>query len=144
MSESLSARGRRRRAVRLARRLLNRAVGAVLRSRAHPLLSRFLLLLTYRGRRSGRLYTIPLMYARDGDDLLLVALHARGQVWWRNVAGGADVEVVAAGRRTTGRADVVEDAAAARRTYGARRPLAAPLLRRAPGAVFVRVSRERP
>jgi deazaflavin-dependent oxidoreductase (nitroreductase family) len=126
--------------VRVRRRLANGAVGAVLRSRAHPLLDRWLLLLTYRGRRTGRSYTIPLLYVADGDDLLLVALHPSGQSWWRNLRGGADVDLLVAGRRLRGRASIDEDGAAARRSYAARRPWTAPVLRRTPDAQFVRVT----
>ena len=32
-----------------------------------------MLLLTTRGRRSGRLHTVPLLYLRDGDDVVVVA-----------------------------------------------------------------------
>jgi deazaflavin-dependent oxidoreductase (nitroreductase family) len=127
-------------AVRGARRLANGAVAGVLRSPAHRLLSRWLLLLTYRGRRSGRSYTIPLLYARDGGDFLLVALHPGGQLWWRSLTGGAAVEVRVAGRSVNARAAGAGDHAAARRAFAAARPWAAPLLRRPPAALFVRVS----
>ena len=50
--------------------LLNRGVNplvrAVLRSPAHRLLSGFLLLFTFPGRRSRKAYTIPVQYARSG------------------------------------------------------------------------------
>lgn len=115
-------------------------MAAVLRSPAHRLLSGALLLLTFRGRRSGRAYTLPLLYARQGDDLLLVALHPHGQSWWRNVAGGAEVELLLERRQLRGHASLEEDADAARQTYAAGRPWTRPVLRRAQDALFVRVS----
>jgi hypothetical protein len=127
-------------AVGTLRRVPNAAVGAVLRSPVHRLLSGTLLLLTFRGRRTGRTYTLPLLYAREGRDLLLVALHPQGQSWWRNVAGGAEIELLIAGRRLRGRAALEPDAGAARRAFAAGRPWAAPVLRRARAALFVRVS----
>jgi deazaflavin-dependent oxidoreductase (nitroreductase family) len=122
------------------RRAVNRAVSTVLRSRAHRLLSGALLLATFRGRRSGRMYSIPLLYARDGDDLLLVALHPGGQQWWRNARGGAEVELLLRRRRLHARAEVEPDSARARGLFAAARPWARPALRRARGALFVRLS----
>lgn len=122
------------------RRAVNRAVAGLLRSRAHRPLSGALLLLTFRGRRSGRAYTIPLLYARDGDDLLLVALHPGGQQWWRNTRGGAEVELLLRRRRHHARAEVEPDPARARVLFAAARPWARPALRRARGALFVRLT----
>jgi hypothetical protein len=123
---------------RALRRVANGLVARLLRSRLHPLLSGRLLLLTYRGRRTRRRYTFPLLYARDGEGLLLVALHPEGQTWWRNV-DGADVELLVAGRSRRGRAEVTPDRDRARRAFAAARPWARPALRRAREAVFVRV-----
>lgn len=124
---------------RLVRGVVASAVASVLRSRAHPLLSGALLLLTYRGRVTGRARTVPLIYARDGGDLLVVALHPAGQQWWRNVRAAGDVEVLLAGRRVRARATVVGADGAARAAYVAARPWTAPVLRRARDALFVRV-----
>jgi hypothetical protein len=50
-------------------------------------MSNSVMLLTYRGRRSGRAFTTPISYVRDGEDLLAVAF--RDHAWWRNLRGGA-------------------------------------------------------
>lgn len=118
----------------------NRAVVALLRSRAHRVLSGALLLLTFRGCRTGRAYTLPLLYAREGDELLLVALHPHGQSWWRNTRDGAEVELLLAGRRLRARAELEADPARARASFAAARPWASPVLRRAGSALFVRLS----
>jgi hypothetical protein len=122
------------------RAAINRVVVVVLRSRAHRVLSGALLLLTFRGRRTGRAYTLPLLYARDGSDLLLVALHPQDQTWWRATRGGAEVELLLARRPLRARAEIEEDGERARAAFAAARPWAAPALRRAPGALFVRLS----
>ena len=49
-------------------RFINPFVKAVLRSPVHRLLSGSLVLLTYTGRRSGRRYTLPVMYAEQGSE----------------------------------------------------------------------------
>src|SRR5579884_1140426 len=53
-------------------RFVNPVVAALLRSPLHGLLSRQVFLLTVTGRRSGRRFTLPLGYVRDGDALLVV------------------------------------------------------------------------
>jgi len=62
---------------------------ALLRSPAHGLLSGAFMLITVTGRKTGRRYTTPVNYVRDGD--LLTVLSRRKRSWWRNVRGGAPV-----------------------------------------------------
>jgi len=50
-----------------------------------------LLVLRYRGRKSGRTFTTPVGYVRDGDRVVMVTSPSYG--WWPNMVGGADVEV---------------------------------------------------
>ena len=61
------------------------------------------LLLTTRGRRSGRRRTVPLTYLRDGDDLVLIASYGgspRHPAWFLNLAADPEVEVrIGRGRR---------------------------------------------
>ncbi len=57
-----------------------------------------ILLLTVTGRRSGRRITTPLLYARDGQDLIVVASaggQAKHPAWWLNLRANpqATVEV---------------------------------------------------
>jgi hypothetical protein len=62
---------------------------AILRSPLHPLLSRNMLVITYSGRKSGKVYRTPVNYMRDGDHLLTTSYRSR--TWWRNLRGGAPV-----------------------------------------------------
>jgi deazaflavin-dependent oxidoreductase (nitroreductase family) len=86
---------------------LNPAVAWVLRSRLHPLLSRGLMLVTVTGRRTGRRYTIPVGYQRNGAVLTVLVSRASRKQWWRNFRATAPVEVRVRGRRLTGVARVV-------------------------------------
>jgi deazaflavin-dependent oxidoreductase (nitroreductase family) len=57
-----------------------------------------LVLLTTTGRRSGRPWTVPLMYHPDGDHLVIVASNGgrdRPPAWWLNLraAGRATVQL---------------------------------------------------
>src|SRR3982074_750173 len=69
------------------------------------------LLLRTTGRRSGAVRTNGLVYARDGDDYLVVASKggaARARGWWHNVRANPDVEIQIGRERRRGTARVVE------------------------------------
>ena len=93
-------------------RFFNPVIRALLRSPLHSLLSGQILLLTYTGRRSGRQYTLPVGYVRDGDALLVVSQHSELKRWWRNLRGEVPVAVLLRGELVNARADVIEDPAA--------------------------------
>ena len=77
-------------------RLASPVLRVVLRTPAHLLVSRRLLLLRVTGRRTGTPYTFPVGYHRDGHTLKIVS--ARN--WWRNLRDGpAPVTVWLRGRR---------------------------------------------
>jgi hypothetical protein len=84
---------------------INPFVSAILRSSLHGVLSPHVLLLTYTGRKSGRTYTLPVGYVREGD---AITICSGGHRWWRNLRGGAPVSVLLRGRRRTGRAEAIE------------------------------------
>ncbi len=91
-------------------RLYNPLVVRLLRSPLHGAMSKSILLLTYTGRKSGRIYTTPVNYVRDGDDLLAVG--SREHSWWKNLRGGAAVTARVRGRDFEGEGDVFEGEAA--------------------------------
>jgi len=62
-----------------------------------------LALLSFTGRRTGRKYTIPLSYSRDGNDVLLLTRKRR--TWWRNFADQPEVELRLAGQVVRGTAE---------------------------------------
>ncbi|MCZ2812040.1 nitroreductase/quinone reductase family protein [Modestobacter sp. VKM Ac-2979] len=64
--------------------LANPVVRALGHSRAHQLLGRHLVLLSYCGRRTGRRHEIPVMTAAAGEDLVVVAADPEAKTWWRN------------------------------------------------------------
>jgi hypothetical protein len=83
----------------------NPVMRLLLRSPLHRLVSGALLLLHFRGRRTGRAYTVPVGYHRiDGQ---LGVLTNSG--WRVNLRGGAGIEVTYRGRRHPARATLVED-----------------------------------
>jgi hypothetical protein len=91
---------------RLMRRL-NPAVAWLLRSPLHPLLDWGLMLITVTGRRSGRVYTIPVGYQRDGDALVVLVSKPWRKQWWRNYRDARPIGVLLRGRAAHGCAIVV-------------------------------------
>lgn len=83
-------------------RLMNLVPNALLRSPLHGLMSERVLLLGFTGRRSGRVYTTPMSYAREGDEILM----STEAPWWRNLAGGAAVGLRLRGQEVRGFARV--------------------------------------
>jgi hypothetical protein len=103
-------------------------VSAVLRSPAHPLLSRWACLVRYTGPRSGRVVTLPTLYARHGDGLVILVGWPEKKRWWRAFRTAHDLEVLVRGRWEPRRAHTVVDtdepdvAAPLYETYRARFP----------------------
>jgi len=98
---------------RVLYRALNAAVGLVLRSPFHRLLSSRILLLTVVGRKSGRTFDVPVGYVRRGDGFLLFT-GVEWSAWWKNLRGGAPVTVRVGGRplTATARAETCSEAGA--------------------------------
>lgn len=93
-------------------RTMRRVIGAanplvkrLLDSRFAGPMAKALLLLRFRGRSSGKTFTTPVGYVRDGDRVVMVT--SPTYRWWRNVVGGADVEVRLPEGWRRGRADVL-------------------------------------
>ena len=76
----------------------NALVLAVLRSRAHRLLSGVAIELRYVGRRSGRRFALPVQYAQDGERLVVAPQRATSSTWWRNFRSPQPVQVRLRGR----------------------------------------------
>ena len=76
----------------------------LLRSPLHRLASGRLALITVTGRRSGREYTLPVLYAQEGDRVTVEVGWAESKVWWRNLRDGRDVRLRLRGEERTGHA----------------------------------------
>jgi deazaflavin-dependent oxidoreductase (nitroreductase family) len=90
----------------------NSLMKLILRSPLHGLASRNTMLITFTGRKSGKMYSTPVNYVRDGDVLLVTSLRER--VWWKNLRSGAPVGVRLQGRDLKGIAEAVTDDEAVR------------------------------
>lgn len=85
--------------------LANRAVLTLLRSPLHHLLDTEMCELRYTAPRSHRTVSLPVMFATDGDDLIVLVGDAAEKSWWRTYRRPYPVEIRRGGsvRRGTGR-----------------------------------------
>lgn len=85
---------------------VNNAMKFVLRSPVHGMVSKFTLLITFTGCKSGKTYMTPVSYSQEGDQVYIFT-HAN---WWKNLCGGTPVTLCLQGRELKGLAEpVVED-----------------------------------
>ena len=96
-------------AVRIANVVLRRLLASPL----HRFVSGALLLLHVRGRRTGRVHTIPVSYREIDGRIGLIS----NSTWRLNLRGGADVEVTLRGRRRPAHATLIEDPERVATTY---------------------------
>jgi deazaflavin-dependent oxidoreductase (nitroreductase family) len=72
---------------------VNATMRWLLRSPLSRLVDRGIVLLTVTGRRTGRRFSFPVQYVEDGDTLWVMSGAGPEKTWWRNLVGGARVEV---------------------------------------------------
>lgn len=86
--------------------VMNPIMKGLLRSPLHRLLSGMLMLVTYKGRKTGRQYTIPIGYFVWGQGELMSFSSAR---WWTNLRGSPPVTLLLKGRRVQAVPTVIEE-----------------------------------
>jgi deazaflavin-dependent oxidoreductase (nitroreductase family) len=84
---------------------INQAMKFVLRSPAHGMVSKSVLLITFTGRKSGKTYTTPVSYSQDGEQVSIFT-HA---AWWKNLRDGAPVTLRIRGLELQGQAEAVAE-----------------------------------
>lgn len=85
----------------------NPLIAWLLRSPLHGLVSRNMMLVQYTGRKSGKLYAVPVNYVVDRYGCL-VAISYRERTWWRGLHN-AMVTLRLRGRDLPARAEVLTD-----------------------------------
>lgn len=84
--------------------VLNKTMKFVLRSPLHRMVSKSLTLITFTGRKSGKIYTTPVSYYQKNEQVVCIFTHAK---WWANLAGGAPVTLRLCGQDVPGTAEAV-------------------------------------
>ena len=83
----------------------------LLRSPLHSVISSNTMLMTYTGRKSGKIFTTPMNYLRmkDSRGEYLLTTSLRERTWWRNLRGGAAVTLQLQGKNMPAQAEAHED-----------------------------------
>lgn len=77
---------------------------------------KILMVITTTGRKSGKKFSTPIGYLRDGDDV--IALTTEGSTnWWRNVTASGEATLEIKGETLNVRASVVTDEAERQRIF---------------------------
>ena len=74
------------------------------------------MLITVTGCKTGKKYTTPVGYYRDGDTLWIISNQER--TWWRNVKEGGEVEMRIRGKNVFGFAEAILDEGAVAKQIG--------------------------
>jgi deazaflavin-dependent oxidoreductase (nitroreductase family) len=82
---------------------VNSAMKFVLRSPVHGMVSKSILLITFSGRKSGKIYTTPVSYSQSGDQVSIFT-HAN---WWKNLRSSPSVTLRIRGQELQGLAEAV-------------------------------------
>ena len=82
-------------------------VKGILNSPLHPLMSASTAVISVTGRKSGTIYSIPVNYERDGNEVIITS--ARDRTWWKNLRGGSEARLRIKGESYAARAVAVED-----------------------------------
>jgi hypothetical protein len=91
----------------LMNHLVNPLVRFLAHTPLHKLVDEGVLLVTFTGRKSGRTISVPVNYLQKGKEIHIISLRSRN--WWRNLKGGASVEVLLNGRQLNGWAVLMMD-----------------------------------
>ena len=75
----------------------------ILRSPLHGMLSNGMMLITITGRKTGKKYTTPVGYYMEGETMWVIT--SRERTWWKNLQGGAKVDLLLKCKPVQGFAD---------------------------------------
>jgi hypothetical protein len=93
----------------LTNKLLNLIVRPWIHSRLGWIISPFVVLISYEGRRTGKTFSTPVMYKLHGDTVSVRVAMPDSKRWWRNFVGGGPIRVFMRGRNYVGHAVAVRD-----------------------------------
>ena len=81
-------------------KMANMVMKPLLQSPLHFFASGGVMLITFTGKKSGKVYTTPVQYKQDGDTVRFLSTKER--VWWRNLRGGVPVTLRIKGQDVEG------------------------------------------
>jgi hypothetical protein len=84
---------------------VNNTIKFLLRSPLHAILSKNFLLITFTGRKSGKTFTTPVSYSREGD-CISIFTHS---TWWKNLRPDTPITLRLRGKDVQGLPEPVAD-----------------------------------
>jgi deazaflavin-dependent oxidoreductase (nitroreductase family) len=81
-------------------KLSNMMLKPLLKSPLHFFASGGMMLITFTGRKSGKVYTTPVQYTREENTVTFFTFRER--VWWKNLQDNAGVTLHLKGRKVEG------------------------------------------
>lgn len=88
-----------------AYKFVNPVIKFILRSPLHHLLSHAMMVLSFKGRKTGKIISVPVGYTRRGDSLVVFTFGN----WWKNLQNHAEVSIRLQGKNVKGQASIVTD-----------------------------------
>ena len=82
----------------------NPIVRWILSSRLHGLMSKNVLLITFRGRKSGKHFTTPVQYIQTGQEIWIIVGYPEKKRWWKNLTESTLVNLCLRGEWQSGQA----------------------------------------
>jgi hypothetical protein len=79
---------------------------SLIKSPLHGLAGKSFAVITVTGRKTGKIYEVPLNVTPSGGGYFATSL--RGRTWWRNLRGGVEACLLIGGRRLPVRGEVIE------------------------------------
>jgi hypothetical protein len=76
---------------------VNPLTRAIARSPLHPLISDNIVVLIFPGKKSGRIYSIPVSYL-EASDKEIICLTDRPYIWWRNLLNNKNIQILLRGK----------------------------------------------
>lgn len=90
----------------LFKNIINPSMKAILYSPLHGVLSHGLLVLTFRGRKSGKKFSTPVAYKRLDEKTVMVMTRSP---WWKNLADGQAVQLRLEGKEYQAVPELIQD-----------------------------------
>ena len=85
-------------------RVFNPIMRWILTSPLHKIVSKGLVLICFSGRKSNKHYSTPVEYIQEGQVIWIMVGFPEKKVWWRNLVGGAPVNLCLRGEWVSGEA----------------------------------------
>lgn len=87
---------------------LNPIIKSILESRLHGVISRQLMLVKFKGRKSGKEFVTPTAYNEFDGTIIITIVEMKNKKWWKNYTEVWPMDVLVRGRWEFGYASVVK------------------------------------